>query len=127
MRVAVALLALLAVLAPKCALAKEFKISHQWVAEVDARDRAARIFVREVQSRLPEMSFQIYPQLALKLKAEQQFDALQSAKIEMSVYPLPYAVKKFLSFPLPFCQGYFRVWTRPEPLRTPRSPTNSRP
>ena len=127
MRVAVALLAVLAVLAPKCALAKELKISHQWVAEVDARDRAARIFVREVQSRLPEMSFQIYPQLALKLKAEQQFDALQSAKIEMSVYPLPYAVKRSLNFPLPFCQGYFRVWTRPEPLRTPRSPTNYRP
>ena len=74
-----ALLALL-VFWRQCALAKEFKISHQWVAEVDARDRAARIFVREVQSRLPEMSFQIYPQLALKLKAEQQFDALQSAK-----------------------------------------------
>ena len=91
----------------KCALAKEFKISHQWVAEVDARDRAARIFVREVQSRLPEMSFQIYPQLALKLKAEQQFDALQSAKIEMSVYPLPYAVKKIPEFSLAVLPGLF--------------------
>jgi len=107
MRVAAALLALLAVVAPKCALAKEFKISHQWVAEVDARDRAARIFVSEVQSRLPEMSFQIYPQLALKLKAEQQFDALQSAKIEMSVYPLPYAVKKIPEFSLAVLPGLF--------------------
>jgi TRAP-type transport system periplasmic protein len=107
MRVAVALLALLGVLAPKCALAKELKISHQWAAEIDARDRAARIFVREVQSRLPEMSFQIYPQLALKLKAEQQFDALQSASIEMSVYPLPYAVKKIPEFSLAVLPGLF--------------------
>ena len=107
MHFAVALLALLAVLAPKCALAKELKISHQWAAEIDARDRAARIFVREVQSRLPEMSFQIYPQLALKLKAEEQFDALQSAKIEMSVYPLPYAVKKIPEFSLAVLPGLF--------------------
>jgi hypothetical protein len=34
------------------------------------------------------MSFQIYPELALKMKAEEQFDALRSGTLEMSVYPL---------------------------------------
>ena len=69
-------------------VAKELKISHQWPAEIDARDRAARVFVREVQSRILGITFQIHPQLALKMKAEQQFDALRSGSLEMSVYPL---------------------------------------
>jgi TRAP-type transport system periplasmic protein len=81
-------------------LAREFKISHQWPAKLDARDRAVRIFVDEVKSRLPGMSFQIYPQLSLKLKAEEQFAALQSGKLEMSVYVLPYAVKQVPEFSL---------------------------
>jgi TRAP-type C4-dicarboxylate transport system substrate-binding protein len=105
MRVAFAWFALFVLLACQPSLAKDFKISHQWAADVDARDRAARIFVREVQSRLPQMSFQIHPQLALKLKAEQQFDALQAGKIEMSVYPLPYAVKKIPEFSLAVLPG----------------------
>ena len=94
-------------LAPEPGLARELKISHQWPAELDARDRAARIFVREVQARLPKMSFAIHPQLALKLKAEQQFDALQAGRIEMSVYPLPYAVKKIPEFSLAVLPGLF--------------------
>lgn len=105
MRVAFAWFALFVLLACEPSLAKDFKISHQWTAEVDARDRAARIFVGEVQARLPQMSFQIHPQLALKLKAEQQFDALQAGKIEMSVYPLPYAVKKIPEFSLAVLPG----------------------
>jgi TRAP-type transport system periplasmic protein len=88
-------------------LAREFKISHQWPAEIDARDRAVRVFVREVQSRIPGFTFQIHPQLALKIKAEQQFDALQSGKLEMSVYPLPYAVKKAPEFSLAVLPGLF--------------------
>jgi len=107
MRITFALFALLMTLSSNASSATEFKISHQWPAEVDARDRAARIFVREVQSRLPGMTFQIYPQLSLKLKAEQQFDALQSAKLEMSVYPLPYAVKKIPEFSLAVLPGLF--------------------
>jgi len=107
MRVAFACLALLLLLAPEPGLARELKISHQWPAELDARDRAARIFVREVQARLPKMSFAIHPQLALKLKAEQQFDALQAGRIEMSVYPLPYAVKKIPEFSLAVLPGLF--------------------
>src|SRR5262245_8153103 len=107
MRVAFGWFALFVFLASDPSLAKDFKISHQWPPEIDARDRAARIFVREVQARLPAMTFQIHPQLALKLKAEQQFDALQAGKIEMSVYPLPYAVKKIPEFSLAVLPGLF--------------------
>ena len=88
-------------------LARELKISHQWPTEIDARDRAARLFVREVQSRIPGITFQIYPELALKMKAEEQFDALRSGKLEMSVYPLPYAVKKAPEFSLAVLPGLF--------------------
>ena len=100
MRVTCALLAfyLLAPLDP--ALAREFKISHQWPAQIDARDRAVRIFVKEVQSRISGMSFQIFPQLSLKMTAEEQFGAMQSGKLDMSVYVLPYAVKQVPEFSL---------------------------
>lgn len=107
MRVVFALLALVVLAMLDSALAKEFKISHQWPAEIDARDRAARIFVKEIQARLPGMSFQIYPELALKMKAEEQFDALRSGRLEMSVYPLPYAVKKVPEFSLAVLPGLF--------------------
>jgi TRAP-type C4-dicarboxylate transport system substrate-binding protein len=53
------------------------------------------------------MSFQIYPELALKMKAEEQFDALRSGKLEMSVYPLPYAVKQVPEFSLAVLPGLF--------------------
>jgi TRAP-type transport system periplasmic protein len=100
MRVTYALLVfyLLAPLDP--ALAREFKISHQWPAQIDARDRAVRIFVNEVQSRITGISFRIFPQLSLKMTAEEQFGALQSGKLEMSVYVLPYAVKQVPEFSL---------------------------
>src|SRR5215475_119892 len=107
MRITFALFALLMTLSSHASLATEFKISHQWASEVDARDRAARVFVREVMARVPQATFKIYPQLALKLRAEQQFDALQSGKIEMSVYPLPYAVKKIPEFSLAVLPGLF--------------------
>jgi TRAP-type C4-dicarboxylate transport system substrate-binding protein len=87
--------------------ARELRISHQWPAEIDARDRAARIFAREVQSRIRDISFQIHPQLSLKMKAEEQFDALQSGTLEMSVYPLPYAVKKVPEFSLAVLPGLY--------------------
>jgi TRAP-type C4-dicarboxylate transport system substrate-binding protein len=107
MRIGAAVFAVLMALSPTPVLAKEFNISHQWPAEVDARDRAARIFVREVEARLANFSFRIHPELSLKMKAEQQFDALQSAKLDMSVYPLPYAVKKIPEFSLAVLPGLF--------------------
>jgi TRAP-type transport system periplasmic protein len=88
--------------------ARDIAISHQWAASIDARDRAARVFVNEVEARLPDLHFQIHPQLALQLKAEEQFDALQAGKLAMSVYPLPYAAKKIPEFSLAVLPGLFR-------------------
>jgi len=101
------LLAALTLATLQPALAWEFKISHQWPAERDARDRAARIFVREVEARIPGNSFRIYPDLSLQIKAEEQFDLLQSGALDMSVYVLPYAVKKVPEFSLAVLPGLY--------------------
>jgi len=107
MRHAWAFLALFVLTSLDPVVARELKISHQWPAEIDARDRAVRVFVREVQSLVPGITFQILPQLALKMKAEQQFDALRSGSLEMSIYPLPYAVKEIPEFSLAVLPGLF--------------------
>lgn len=105
MRLASLLLALVISLTPVSA--RELKISHQWPGGTDARDRAARVFAQEVQSRVPAISFQIHPQLSLKIGAEEQFDALQSGTLDMSVYVLPYAVKKAPEFSLAVLPGLY--------------------
>src|SRR6516165_10349799 len=101
------LLAALTLLFLQPAAAREFKISHQWPAQQDARDRAVRIFASEVHSRLPAFTFRIYPELSLKIKAEDQFDALQNGALDMSVYVLPYAVKKVPEFSLAVLPGLY--------------------
>ena len=45
--------------------AQEIKISHQWKANVDGRDRAARLFVQEVNKQDPGIKFRIYPAQSL--------------------------------------------------------------
>ena len=107
MRLAAILLTLAFVTAPSPVPARELNISHQWPAKTDARDRAARLFAEEVQLRAPGISFKIHPQLALKIGAEEQFDALQSGALEMSVYVLPYAVKKVPEFSLAVLPGLY--------------------
>lgn len=108
MRIARASLMVCALLLPTSTLAKEFTISHQWMPVVDARDRAARVFVQEVEARLPNIAFKIQSQPSLKIKAEEQFEALQSGKIALSIYPLPYAAKKVPEFSLAVLPGLFR-------------------
>jgi TRAP-type transport system periplasmic protein len=108
MRIALVFMLICLLPASNATLAKDFTISHQWQAGVDARDRAARVFVQEVQARLPDITFQIQSQQSLKIKAEEQFEALQSGKIAMSVYPLPYAAKKVPEFSLAVLPGLFR-------------------
>jgi TRAP-type transport system periplasmic protein len=107
LRLASLLLALGLLVAFNPVSARELKISHQWPGETDARDRAARLFAREVQHRAPTISFQIHPQLSLKIGAEEQFDALQSGKLDMSVYVLPYATKKVPEFSLSVLPGLY--------------------
>ena len=67
------LVALLTLLFAQQASAREIKISHQWPAERDARDRAVRIFAAEVTKRVPGITFAIYPNLSLNLKAVMLF------------------------------------------------------
>jgi TRAP-type C4-dicarboxylate transport system substrate-binding protein len=107
MRLLCALALMFAFASLDTALAKEFKISHQWPEEIDARDRAARLFAKEVRARIPSVSFRIFPELALNMKAEDQFEALRSGALEMSVYPLPYAVKRLPEFSLAVLPGLF--------------------
>ena len=44
-----------------CATAQEIKISHQFKANTDGRDKATRLFVEEVGKRDKALKFRIYP------------------------------------------------------------------
>jgi len=67
------------------------KISHQFPANTDFRDQVARRFAQEVEKRTNgEVKFQIYAGASL-YKPTQQFDALSSGSLDMSVYPLAYS------------------------------------
>ena len=76
----------------------EIKISHQWKANVDGRDRAARLFVSEVEKADPSIKFRIYPAQSLGIKPVAQLDALQNGTLEMSIFPMSYAVGKAKEF-----------------------------
>jgi TRAP-type transport system periplasmic protein len=84
----------LAALATAPAIAQEIKISHQFKANTDARDKATRVFVEEVNKKDPSLKFRIYPGSSLNIKPVAQFDALQSGTLEMAVFPMSYAVGK---------------------------------
>jgi TRAP-type C4-dicarboxylate transport system substrate-binding protein len=107
MRLASLLLAAGLLALPDVVLARELKISHQWPAETDARDRAARLFAQEVQQRAPGITFRIYPKLSLKIDAVKQFDALQSGELDMCIYVPPYAVKTVPEFSLAVLPGLY--------------------
>jgi hypothetical protein len=74
--------------------AQEIKISHQFKANTDARDKATRIFVEEVGKKDKNLKFRIYPGSSLNIKPVAQLDALQAGTLEMSVFPMSYAVGK---------------------------------
>ena len=80
------------------ALAQELKISHQWKANTDARDKAARIFIEEVNKKDPSLKFRIYPSQSLGIKPVAQLDALQNGTLEMAIFPMSYAVGKAKEF-----------------------------
>lgn len=79
-------------------LAQELKISHQWKANTDARDKAARIFIEEVNKKDPSLKFRIYPSQSLGIKPVAQLDALQNGTLEMAIFPMSYAVGKAKEF-----------------------------
>ena len=76
------------------AAAQEIKISHQFKANTDARDKATRVFVEEVNKKDPSLKFRIFPGSSLNIKPVAQLDALQAGSLEMSVFPMSYAVGK---------------------------------
>ncbi|MDH5245390.1 MAG: TRAP transporter substrate-binding protein DctP [Betaproteobacteria bacterium] len=85
--------------------AQEIKISHQWKANVDGRDRATRVFVDEVVKRDPSLKFRIYPAQSLGIKPVAQLDALQNGTLEMAVFPMSYAVGKAEEFSIIIMPG----------------------
>ena len=80
------------------AYAQEIKISHQFKANVDGRDKATRLFVKEVNAKDPGIKFRIYPGSSLGIKPVAQLDALQNGTLEMAVFPMSYAVGKAAEF-----------------------------
>lgn len=84
---------------------QHFRISHQWSADIDARDRAARVFVTEVQKRVPTISFSIHPKVSLGIKPAEQFDALVDGRLDLAIYPLFYGTKKVPEFSIGLLPG----------------------
>jgi TRAP-type C4-dicarboxylate transport system substrate-binding protein len=94
-----------ALIAAGPALAQEIKISHQWKANVDGRDRATRVFVDEVNKADKSLKFRIYPAQSLGIKPVAQLDALQNGTLEMAVFPMSYAVGKAPEFSIIIMPG----------------------
>src|SRR6266581_4615952 len=76
------------------ARAQELKISHQFKADVDARDRAARMLVAETLKRAPHLKLSVHPDSSLKIKPVEQLDAMAAGSLAMSVYPMIYGASK---------------------------------
>src|SRR5258705_13980075 len=87
------------------AAAQEIKISHQFKANTDARDKATRIFVEEVNKKDPGLKFRIYPGSSLNIKPTAQFDALQAGTLQMAVFPVSYPGGKVPEFSVSIMPG----------------------
>jgi TRAP-type C4-dicarboxylate transport system substrate-binding protein len=94
---------------------QELKISHQFAAGVDSRDRAARIFMEEALKRAPHLKISLHPDLSLKIKATEQFRAMVDGELAMSVFPLSYSADKIPEFAIatfPFVPANIDMATR---------------
>ena len=69
----------------------ELRLSHQFEANTDARDRGARLLAAEVAKRAPGLSITVHPNSSLGIKPEAQYDAILDGRLEMAVLPLFYA------------------------------------
>lgn len=85
--------------------AQEIKISHQFKANTDGRDQAAREFVKAVNAKDSNVKFRIYPAQSLGIKPVAQLDALQNGTLEMAVFPMSYAVGKAQEFSIVIMPG----------------------
>ena len=79
----------------RASAATRLKISHQFpggtVDAGDFRDRACRIFARELEKRTSgALNAQVFPDSSL-MKTIPQFSALRKGALDISLYPLSYA------------------------------------
>ena len=86
-------LLLLATTVPASATPRELRLSHQW-PESDARHKAARVLAAELKKRTSAISIIIHPNSSLGFKPAEQYEAVLGGRIEMAVYPIPYAAAK---------------------------------
>jgi TRAP-type C4-dicarboxylate transport system substrate-binding protein len=89
-RLAIVVLCFGQLVLPAFARASDLRISHQWAPGVDARDRAARVFVAEVTKRLPSVKISIHPRSSLGIKPAEQYDAMLDGRVEMAIFPMFY-------------------------------------
>ena len=126
-RLAIVLLCLGEIMLPTFARASDLRISHQWAPGVDARDRAARVFVTEVAKRLPHVKISIHPRSSLGIAPAEQYDAMLDGRVEMAIFPLFYLSPRIPELSITLLPGGF-----PQPRssrncsRAPGSPSASR-
>ena len=90
---------------PAAAQVRNFRLSHQFSADIDARDRAARLFAQEVTKRVPNITFSVLANSALKIPPPEQLDALLDGRIELAVYPFFYGSKRIPEFSIGLLPG----------------------
>ncbi len=98
------MLAAMCALATATVQAKTLKLSHQW-PQGDGRDAGARLFVQEVQKQDPSVKFRVYPGASLISNPLKQIDALADGSIDLSIFPLIYAVGKAPEFSITILPG----------------------
>lgn len=92
------------VLSTSFSYAQTMKLTHQW-PQGDGRDKGARLFVQEVVKHDPAFKFRIYPGASLISNPLKQIDALADGSIDLSVFPLIYAVGKAPEFSITILPG----------------------
>jgi TRAP-type transport system periplasmic protein len=83
-----------AMLAAAPARARELNLTHQWSAETDARDAAARVFTAELKRLLPATQITIHAKSKLIANPVEQYEALLDGRADMAIYPLFYLSPK---------------------------------
>lgn len=84
--------------------AETLKLTHQW-PQGDGRDKGARRFVDEVVKQDPSFKFRIYPGASLISNPLKQIDALAGGSVDLSIFPLIYAVGKAPEFSITILPG----------------------
>jgi len=78
--------------------AQTFKLTHQYREGTDARDRAARVFIEELERLGSDIRIRVYPGNSLITAPPAQYDALLQGTIEMAVFTLVYGSGKVPEF-----------------------------